>query len=85
MLGLGGLRVELPGDIGAAWDEALKADRPMLLEMVTDPTVPPAPPHVTAKQFRHYVSALLHGDPQALEIVKSSAREWWDGLAGSRG
>jgi len=85
MLGLGGLRVELPGDIGAAWDEALKADRPMLLEMVTDPTVPPAPPHVTAKQFRHDVSALLHGDPQALEIVKSSAREWWDGLAGSRG
>lgn len=80
MLGLHGLRVDKPADIASAWDEALKADRPMLLEMVTDPAVPPAPPHITVKQVRHYASALLHGDPQALQVVKSSAREWWDGL-----
>ena len=80
LLGLGGVRVEKPIDIAAAWDEALKFDRPMVLEMVTDPTVPPAPPHITAKQLRHYASALLQGDPQALQIVKSSAREWWEGL-----
>ena len=80
MLGLGGLRVEQPADIAAAWDEALSSDRPMVLEMVTDPTVPPAPPHITAKQVRHYASALLQGDPQALQVVRSSAREWWDGL-----
>ena len=80
MLCLNGRRVEKPADVAAAWDEALKADRPMLLEMVTDPTVPPAPPHITAKQMRHYLSALLHGDPQALQVVKSSAREWWEGL-----
>ena len=84
MLGLGGIRVDKPADVAAAWDEALRADRPMLLEMVTDPTVPPAPPHITAKQFRHYASALLHGDPQALQVVKSSAREWWDGLVAAR-
>jgi pyruvate dehydrogenase (quinone) len=84
MLGLGGVRVEQPADICAAWDEALSADRPTLLEMVTDPTVPPAPPHITARQMRHYLSALVHGDPQALEIVKSSAREWWEGLVGAR-
>ncbi len=80
MLGLGGLRVEQPADIAAAWDEALSSDRPMVLEMVTDPTVPPAPPHITAKQVRHYASALLQGDPQALQVVRSSAREWWNGL-----
>ena len=86
MLGLHGLRVDQPEDVGAAWDEALGADRPMLLEMVTDPTVPPAPPHITARQMRHYLSALLHGDPQALQVVKSSAREWWEGLvAGNSG
>jgi pyruvate dehydrogenase (quinone) len=84
LLGLGGLRVDKPGDVAAAWDAALKADRPTLLEMVTDPTVPPAPPHITAKQVRHYASALLHGDPQALQVVKSSAREWWDGLVAAR-
>jgi pyruvate dehydrogenase (quinone) len=84
MLGLGGIRVESPADIAGAWDEALKSDRPMVLEMVTDPTVPPAPPHITAKQLRNYASALLHGDPQALQVVKSSAREWWDGLVTTR-
>jgi len=80
MLGLHGLRVEKAADVAGTWDEALKADRPMVLEMVTDPTVPPAPPHITVKQMRHYLSALLHGDPQALRVVKSSAREWWEGL-----
>ena len=85
MLGLGGIRVDKPADVAAAWDEALKADRPTVLEMVTDPTVPPAPPHVTGKQLKNYLSALLHGDPQALEIVKSSAREWWDGLKLGKG
>ena len=85
MLGLGGIRVDKPADVAGAWDEALKADRPTVLEMVTDPTVPPAPPHVTGKQLKNYLSALLHGDPQALEIVKSSAREWWDGLKLGKG
>ncbi len=84
MLGLEGLRVDNPDDVAAAWDEALGADRPMVLEMVTDPTVPPAPPHITAKQIRHYASALLHGDPQALQVVKSSAREWWEGLIAAK-
>jgi pyruvate dehydrogenase (quinone) len=84
LLGLGGIRVDKPVDIATAWEEALKADRPTVLEMVTDPTVPPAPPHITAKQLRHYASALLQGDPQALQIVKSSAREWWEGLMPSR-
>ena len=37
-------------DVGPAWDEALAADRPVVLEMVTDPNVPPLPPHVTVKQ-----------------------------------
>jgi pyruvate dehydrogenase (quinone) len=80
MLGLHGIRVDKPIDVAAAWDEALAADRPVVLEMVTDPTVPPAPPHVTGLQVKNYLSALLHGDSQALEIVKASAREWWDGL-----
>ncbi|HJV63293.1 MAG TPA: thiamine pyrophosphate-requiring protein, partial [Albitalea sp.] len=54
MLGLNGIRVEQPRRIGAAWDEALSADRPTVLEMVTDPNVPPLPPHVTGKQVKAY-------------------------------
>lgn len=80
LLGLNGIRVDDPFEIGPAWDAALKADRPTLLEMVTDPDVPPLPPHITFKQARHYLSALLHGDPDSLGIVRASFKESWDTL-----
>ncbi|HEY0845249.1 MAG TPA: thiamine pyrophosphate-requiring protein, partial [Noviherbaspirillum sp.] len=80
MLGLGGIRVDKPEDIGPAWDRALSARMPTVVEMVTDPNVPPLPPHVSGKQAKAYLSALLHRDPEALGIVKASAKEWWDGL-----
>ncbi|WKB53162.1 thiamine pyrophosphate-requiring protein [Eleftheria terrae] len=84
MLGLHGLRVDRPEAIGPAWEQALGADRPMVLEMVTDPNVPPLPPHVSAKQARQYLKALLHGDPQARQVVMATAREAWDSLTGGR-
>jgi pyruvate dehydrogenase (quinone) len=80
LIGLNGLRVDRPEQIGPAWDEALRSERPTVLEMVTDPNVPPLPPHVSAKQVRHYLSALWKRDPQALQIVIASAKEWWDGV-----
>lgn len=85
MLGLHGLRVDHPDAIAGAWEQALAADRPVLLEMVTDANVPPLPPHVTWKQARHYAKALLHGDPEALQTVMASMREAWDGLTAGRG
>jgi pyruvate dehydrogenase (quinone) len=85
LLGLHGLRVDRPDAVGPAWDEALCADRPTLLEMVTDPNVPPLPPSVSAKQVRNYLSALLAGDPQARQVVKASFREAWDAVAPRRG
>ena len=48
--------------VGAAWDAALAADRPVLLEMVVDPNVPPAPPHLTSEQVRAYAMAMLKGN-----------------------
>jgi pyruvate dehydrogenase (quinone) len=60
--------------------EALAADRPVVLEMVTDPNIPPVPPHITSKQLRHYFSALRERDPQSMEIVKAAAKEWWAGV-----
>jgi pyruvate dehydrogenase (quinone) len=81
LLGLHGILVDRPEHVAAAWDEALRADRPVVLEAITDPDVPPLPPHVTAAQAKHYMKALLHGDPDAAQIVMASAREVWDGLA----
>jgi pyruvate dehydrogenase (quinone) len=80
LLGLSGIRIDRPGDIGAAWDQALASDVPTVLEMVTDPNVPPLPPHVSFKDARSFLSALLHRDPDALRMVTASFKEVWDGL-----
>ena len=76
-LGLHGLRVDDPAQVGPAWEQALAADRPMLLEMVTDAAVPPLPPDVSMAQAKAYLSALWHGDPEAMRTIKAVAREYW--------
>jgi pyruvate dehydrogenase (quinone) len=80
LLGLQGIRVDQPEQIGAAWDAALSADCPVLLEVIADPNVPPLPPHITYDQVKAYVSSLIHGDPDSSEIIKASAKQLFDGL-----
>ena len=80
LLGLRGIRVEHTRDIGPAWDQALSSDVPTLLEMVTDPDVPPLPPHVAPKQAKAYLSALWHRDPDAIGIVMATMKQAWEGL-----
>ncbi len=84
LLGLEGWRVDRPDDVAGAWDHALRAERPVLLEMVTDPNVPPLPPHISAAQLGNYLKALWRGDPQAREVIVASLREAWDGLTQGR-
>src|SRR3954462_3238763 len=45
-LGFTGIRGTAPDDVGPAWDRALAADRPVLLEFHTDPDIACLPPHV---------------------------------------
>ena len=73
-IGLKGIRVDSPDLVAAAWDEALAADRPVLYEAITDPEVPPLPPHIRLDQARHMAKALLKGDPAAPEIIKQSVK-----------
>jgi pyruvate dehydrogenase (quinone) len=80
MLGLRGIRVDRPEQVSLAWEEALASDRPTVLDMVVDANVPPVPPHVSSKQAKSYFSALWKGDPEALSVLKQTAREWWAGL-----
>jgi pyruvate dehydrogenase (quinone) len=80
LLGLGGIRVDDPGQVGPAWEQALSADRPTLLEMVTDPNVPPLPPKPSTRQARNYLAALAKRDPDARGTVIATAKEWWDGM-----
>lgn len=73
-IGLGEQRVERPAKLEAAWDAALTADRPFVLDIVCDPNVPPLPPHITRKQARNFMGALL-GDPEAGNVIADTARE----------
>src|SRR5207249_2059259 len=74
-LGLRGIRVERPEEIGPAWDAAFRSDRPVVVDAVTDPEVPPLPPHITLKQARAFTSSILKGDPNWRAIVRQTYRE----------
>jgi pyruvate dehydrogenase (quinone) len=80
MIGLKGIRVAEPEQIGGAWERALQADRPVVLEAYTDPNVPPLPPHITLDQAKAYLSSLLKGDVDAKGIVSHSVREFAEAL-----
>jgi pyruvate dehydrogenase (quinone) len=75
LLGLKGIRVDTPEGVGPAWDEALTADRPVIYEAVTDPDVPPLPPHISVEQAKALSSALLAGDPHARGIITQSFKQ----------
>ena len=74
MLGFKGIRVDSPDQVADAWEEALAADRPVLYEAITDPEVPPLPPHISLEQAKLISQALAKGDPNALRIVKQSLK-----------
>lgn len=59
LLGLKGVRVEHPSEIGAAWDIALSADRPVVIDAVVDPDIPPLPPHITLEQSKAFLLSIL--------------------------
>ena len=75
LIGLRGIRVETPDEIGPAWDAALSADRPVVIEALTDPEIAALPPHITLAQARSLTSALLKRDSKALGIARRSFRE----------
>ena len=80
LVGLMGIRVDAPDQIADAWSRALAADRPCVLEAVTDPDVPPLPPHITLAQARALTFALAKGDPEFGGIVRQSFRQKIDEL-----
>ena len=68
-LGLVSIAVDDPERIGAAWQTALAADRPAVLDIRCDPEVPPIPPHATFEQMKATAASLLKGDPDALHVM----------------
>jgi pyruvate dehydrogenase (quinone) len=75
MLGFKGIRVDDPDKIADAWREAFAADRPVVIEFVTDPDVPPLPPHIPFSQAKAFMTALAKGDSDAPGIIRQTMRE----------
>jgi pyruvate dehydrogenase (quinone) len=75
LIGFEGIYVDDPDEIGAAWDQALAAGRPCVLNVKTDPEVPPLPPHITFTQARAFMTAAVQGDPDEGNMLKGSIKQ----------
>jgi len=73
-MGLHAIAVDDPDAVGPAWDEALGADEPVVLDVRTDPEVPPIPPHVTYAEMKSMAEAILKGDPNGWHVVGEIAK-----------
>ncbi|HEY0291233.1 MAG TPA: thiamine pyrophosphate-requiring protein [Hansschlegelia sp.] len=73
LIGLTGLYVDDPDRLGEAWDDALSADRPVVLEVKTDPNVPPMPPHLTLSQIRAFMTSWPR-DPERGGVLRNTAK-----------
>lgn len=85
LLGLKGIYVDDPEQLGAAWDEALASDRPVVLEVKSDPEVPPLPPHVTLQQAKHFAETLVKGDAREANVIVETARQVLSAVLPSNG
>jgi pyruvate dehydrogenase (quinone) len=80
LLGLRGIRCDRSEDVALCWEQALESTVPCVLEMVTDPDVPPLPPHISATEVKAFASAVFQGDPDAIAMIVASFKEGWDSL-----
>ena len=78
-LGLEAIAVDRPDQLAGAWERALSAGRPAVLDVRTDPNMPPIPPHATFEQLKDSAMAMLKGDEDRrgviIEGVKAKAQE----------
>jgi pyruvate dehydrogenase (quinone) len=81
LCGLRGIRMTKPEDVAPAWDEAMKADRPCIVDAIVDPNVPPLPPHITLKQAKAFGMSLLKMEQDEAGIVKQALSNMFPGLS----
>lgn len=79
-LGLNAMAIKDPEELHDAWRDALSADRPTVLDVFTDPDMPPIPPHAEWDQAKAAAAAVLKGDENRwgfiVEGVKTKAQEF---------
>jgi pyruvate dehydrogenase (quinone) len=75
MIGLGGVTVDDPEALRGAWRAALAADRPVVIEVMTDPDIAPFPPHLTLAQAKGLISAMAKGDRGMASVIMDTASQ----------
>jgi len=80
LIGLHGVFCDDPDRVGAAWDEALASDRPVVLEFKTDPEVPPLPSHITLENAKKFATTMVKGDSREGSMIAGAARQVLSGL-----
>jgi pyruvate dehydrogenase (quinone) len=73
-VGLTGIAVRKPDELPAAWDNALAADRPTVLDVYCDPDVPPIPPHAGWDQISKMTESLWKGDEDRWGVLKEGVK-----------
>jgi pyruvate dehydrogenase (quinone) len=84
MLGFKGIYVDTPDALRAAWQQALASDRPVVLEVKTDPEVAPLPPHLTLKEARGFISSVLKGDEGSRHVIAETAAQVLNAITGKK-
>lgn len=74
-IGLKGIYVDSPEELQAAWQQALAADRPVVLEVKTDPEAAPLPPHISFAQAKGFMSSMAKGDKSAGKVIADTAHQ----------
>ncbi|AWL99907.1 thiamine pyrophosphate-requiring protein [Bradyrhizobium amphicarpaeae] len=85
LIGLRGIFVDSPELLGSAWEQALGCEMPVVLEVKTDPEVPPLPPHITLQQAKNFSLALMKGDPNESGVIKGAARQVLESILPGKG
>jgi pyruvate dehydrogenase (quinone) len=74
LCGLEGIFCDDGDRVRSAWEQALAADRPVVLEVKTDPEIPPLPPHIRLEQAEEMAKAMVKGDPERMGVMEKSLR-----------
>ncbi len=74
LIGLSGIYIDNPDDLGSAWEQALSADRPVVLEVKTDPEIAPLPPHISFKEAKNFMFSMAK-DADAAHVIRDTARQ----------
>jgi pyruvate dehydrogenase (quinone) len=72
LLGFTGIYCDNGDEVGDAWQRALDAGTPVLLEVKVDPEIPPLPPHIRVEQAKKMAEAMVKGDPERVGVMEKS-------------